>query len=171
MNFLVVIAPYSKNDTCTIEFLQFPNDFLVNVPVNYLPFLIKTLESSYVMLVLFISSSEQLINKFILGRTYSIICLPVQSGVGYKIAGTGNLPSHSDININSCMISNFCKNVSLLVNNKLPNKLSCTIPMTARLLWGVTMFASTITISCNSALVSYPCGTCIFISSPSKSAF
>lgn len=47
---------------------------------------------------------------------------------------------------------------------------SCTIPMTGLLDWGVTIIRGTMASSWISALVSRDCGRWRFISSPSKSA-
>ena len=48
--------------------------------------------------------------------------------------------------------------------------LTCTIPMTGLFACGDTMFLGTAMIAIASALASGVCGTCMFISSPSKSA-
>lgn len=64
----------------------------------------------------------------------------------------------------------FSRNTSLLVNLLTAIKESCTIPMTGLFDCGVTMFLGTIMISVISARASRDCGTCKFISSPSKSA-
>ena len=64
----------------------------------------------------------------------------------------------------------FSRNTSLLVNLLTAIKESCTIPMTGLFDWGVTTFLGTIMISVISARASKDCGTCKFISSPSKSA-
>lgn len=64
----------------------------------------------------------------------------------------------------------FSMRVSLLVIFRHPSSVSCTIPMTGLFDCGETMHFGTIINSRTSALVSNDWGTCIFISSPSKSA-
>lgn len=62
------------------------------------------------------------------------------------------------------------RKTSLLVNLRTAVSVSCTMPMTGRLLWGVTIMRGTMASSWISARVSRDCGRCKFISSPSKSA-
>jgi hypothetical protein len=50
------------------------------------------------------------------------------------------------------------------------SSLTCTIPITGLFACGDTMFLGTAMIAIASALASSVCGTCMFISSPSKSA-
>lgn len=67
-------------------------------------------------------------------------------------------------------VPTFSMKVSLLVILRQPKSVSWTIPITGRFDWGDTMHLGTIISSKTSALVSNDWGTCIFISSPSKSA-
>lgn len=62
------------------------------------------------------------------------------------------------------------KKTSLLVNLRTAVRVSCTIPMTGLLDWGVTIIRGTMASSWISALVSRDWGRWRFISSPSKSA-
>lgn len=62
------------------------------------------------------------------------------------------------------------KKTSLLVNLRTAVSVSCTIPMTGLLDWGVTIIRGTMASSWISALVSRDWGRWRFISSPSKSA-
>ena len=61
-------------------------------------------------------------------------------------------------------------NTSLVVILQAPNKLSCTIFITGAFPCGETIIRGVSMSSSASALASNPCGTCKFISSPSKSA-
>jgi len=64
----------------------------------------------------------------------------------------------------------FSINVSIEVILFIPSKASYTIPIQGLFDWGATIYLGTAIISLISALVSNDYGTCIFISSPSKSA-
>jgi len=64
----------------------------------------------------------------------------------------------------------FSMNVSRLVMSRHPSRVSWTMPMTGLLACGDTMLRGTAITSAASARVSALCGTCMFISSPSKSA-
>jgi hypothetical protein len=61
-------------------------------------------------------------------------------------------------------------NVSRLVMRRHDSSESCTTPMTGLFACGDTTLRGTIMISRISARVSCDCATCMFISSPSKSA-
>mmetsp|Transcript_29972 Transcript_29972/g.47824 ORF Transcript_29972/g.47824 Transcript_29972/m.47824 type:complete len:221 (+) Transcript_29972:2272-2934(+) len=109
--------------------------------------------------------------RFTLGMMMDRICLPVHNGCGRRMAGIGMIPSHvlsrymSRLNTSSRL-----KNWSRFVNFMHPNSASCTIPITGAFLCGVTICVCTLANSINSALAFSDCGTCKFISSPSKSA-
>ena len=68
------------------------------------------------------------------------------------------------------MNSSFPMNVSRFVTMRHASRVSWTIPMTGLFAWGDTIILGTIMSSSASAFVSFVCGTCMFISSPSKSA-
>ena len=99
-----------------------------------------------------------------------IIYLPVHNSLGFNTAGIGNSPLNYSFHIIRFMTYSLERNVSLWVNKQHPNNESCTIPMTGWLFLGVTIYRGTCVKYLSSADVSYDYGTCIFISSPSKSA-
>ena len=97
-------------------------------------------------------------------------CLPVHSGCGLRMAGFGTLPSQSSSHMMMFMKTSLVMNVSRLVIKRQPKSVSCTMAMTGLFACGDTIIFGTIINSLTSALVSYDCGRCMFISSPSKSA-
>ncbi|RNA23264.1 hypothetical protein BpHYR1_033063 [Brachionus plicatilis] len=97
-------------------------------------------------------------------------CLPVQSGLGLRMAGWGNFPSHLGKNSTKFIMLSLSKNTSRLVILRTAVSVSCTMPITGRFDCGVMICRGTIINSETSARVSTDCGKCKFISSPSKSA-
>eukprot|EP00160_Parvularia_atlantis_P017066 Unigene5718_Nuclearia_a/m.17455 Unigene5718_Nuclearia_a/g.17455 ORF Unigene5718_Nuclearia_a/g.17455 Unigene5718_Nuclearia_a/m.17455 type:complete len:351 (+) Unigene5718_Nuclearia_a:973-2025(+) len=97
-------------------------------------------------------------------------CLPVQSGIGLRMAGTGTMPSQSAIHMSRFITAALSRKTSRRVNLLMPLSASCTMPMTGRLLCGLTICVGTRASSSSSVRASSVCGTCRFISSPSKSA-
>ena len=71
---------------------------------------------------------------------------------------------------NLSKVLTFSIKASLFVNFLTAHRESCTIPITGLFDCGVTIIRGTINNSDTSARVSIDCGTCMFISSPSKSA-
>mmetsp|Transcript_10070 Transcript_10070/g.31760 ORF Transcript_10070/g.31760 Transcript_10070/m.31760 type:complete len:324 (+) Transcript_10070:2609-3580(+) len=116
--------------------------------------------------------------RFTLGRIMENACLPVHSasyrpgrrGSGTMMAGVGILPSQSSMNMHSVIICARVRNTSRLVIFCVPSSESCTIPITGLLDCGDTTLRGTIIRLATSALAVSVCGTCRFISSPSKSA-
>lgn len=88
-------------------------------------------------------SSPGLISYILWGIIILIIYLPVHKGSGLKIAGIGNYPFQSRINIDKIMTCYLVKNVSLRVNRQEPSKESYTIPITGLLALGVTIYLGT----------------------------
>ena len=108
--------------------------------------------------------------KLICGSIIDNTCFPVHNGSGFKIAGFGTFPSQFSNHIIMFMNTSFLRNVSREVIFRHPNSVSCTMAMTGLFACGETIIFGTIINSETSAFVSYDCGKCIFISSPSKSA-
>ena len=105
-----------------------------------------------------------------LGMMRSKICFPVHKGRGFRIAGWGTFPSQSSSHMRTFISMSFSRKVSRLVTMRHPSSVSCTMPITGLFAWGDTIILGTIISSRASARVSLLCGTCMFISSPSKSA-
>ncbi|KAH3683660.1 hypothetical protein WICPIJ_005344 [Wickerhamomyces pijperi] len=99
-----------------------------------------------------------------------IICLPVHKGFGFKIEGAGMTPSQPGIQYKMFIIWSYSMKTSRRVIFLTPHNVSCTIPIQGLLDCGETICNGTAQMFFNSALVSSDCGTCKFISSPSKSA-
>ena len=72
-----------------------------------------------------------------------IICFPVQSGSGLRIAGIGRSPSQLSIHMTRFMTYSLVKNLSLSVNILTPSKESYTRPMTGLFALGVTIYLGT----------------------------
>mmetsp|Transcript_7611 Transcript_7611/g.21335 ORF Transcript_7611/g.21335 Transcript_7611/m.21335 type:complete len:209 (+) Transcript_7611:3346-3972(+) len=109
--------------------------------------------------------------KFSLGMMREKTCFPVHNGFGLRMAGGGITPSQSSPTHISKLKSKSCSmNVSRDVILAEASSESCTMPMTGLLDWGDTIFLGTIMICSSSAFAATDCGTCKFISSPSKSA-
>ena len=145
--------------------------FLHNVPVNNSPCSMRTPVSSTLKFMSSASLAQALVrNKFTLGSIMENTCLPVHNGSGLRIAGLGILPSQSSSHIMMFIKTSFLMNVSRLVIKRQPSNVSCTIAMTGLFACGETIIFGTIINSLTSARVSYDCGRCMFISSPSKSA-
>ena len=105
-----------------------------------------------------------------LGMHMLRICLPVQSCLGLKIAGGGTMPSQPGTHMRMFWTKSRSMKQSRRVNLRIPQSVSWTMPMTGLLACGETICRGTHAICCSSARVSSDCGTCRFISSPSKSA-
>uniref|UniRef100_A0A6B0UH99 Putative secreted protein n=1 Tax=Ixodes ricinus TaxID=34613 RepID=A0A6B0UH99_IXORI len=73
-------------------------------------------------------------------------------------------------NIRIVIIWSFSRKMSLLVILRTAVRVSCTMPMTGLFDCGVMICRGTMASCSTSARVSSDCGTCRFISSPSKSA-
>mmetsp|Transcript_15971 Transcript_15971/g.27202 ORF Transcript_15971/g.27202 Transcript_15971/m.27202 type:complete len:218 (+) Transcript_15971:242-895(+) len=104
------------------------------------------------------------------GRKRDMICLPVQSGRGLRMHGTGRWPVKASRCITRFMTRSFSRKQSRLVKPREPSSVSCTMPITGLFDCGETMHRGTSMISDASARVSCDCRMCRFISSPSKSA-
>mmetsp|Transcript_2264 Transcript_2264/g.6839 ORF Transcript_2264/g.6839 Transcript_2264/m.6839 type:complete len:247 (-) Transcript_2264:1409-2149(-) len=148
-----------------------PSDFLSSMPQSSSPRSMTTRvspgESSSVS-----SSGWPLAKRAIekSGRMRDCACLPVQSGSGLRMAGTGRLPVKVSRCITRFIIMSLRRKVSRLVKPREPSRVSCTMPITGLFDWGETTQRATDMISDASARVSMDCITCRFISSPSKSA-
>ena len=99
-----------------------------------------------------------------------MICLPVQSGLGLRMAGAGSLPENESRCRIRFITRSFSRKQSRRVKAREPRSVSCTMPMTGLFDCGDTMQRGVSMISEHSARVSCVCNTCMFISSPSKSA-
>jgi len=67
-------------------------------------------------------------------------CLPVHSGFGLMIAGTGSLPSQVGKNMTRVIMSSFVRKTSLFVIFLTAVNVSCTIPMTGLFDCGVMIW-------------------------------
>ena len=64
------------------------------------------------------------------------ICLPVHNGFGFKIAGVGIVPSQSGTQSRIFCTWFQSKKESRSVNMRIPQSVSCTMPITGLLAWG-----------------------------------
>jgi hypothetical protein len=144
-----------------------PTVFLSTVPNMIWPSSINMPSSSAGLTVLDAEPRYKLIPD---GMHIDRICLPVQSGFGFMMAGGGITPSHSGTHRRMFWTKSRSMKQSRRVNLRTPHSVSWTIPMTGLLACGEMMLRGTAQMLINSARVSSDCGTCKFISSPSKSA-
>mmetsp|Transcript_745 Transcript_745/g.1999 ORF Transcript_745/g.1999 Transcript_745/m.1999 type:complete len:223 (+) Transcript_745:1173-1841(+) len=164
-------GPCSIQVTCTRPPPVVPRLFLHSTPVSSSPRRMSTCESSRDRSGVSPSLYHAEVRlRLMSGRNMEKICLPVHSGRGLSRAGMGTVPSHSSMFISTFISRSFSMNVSRFSISLQPSSVSCTIPMTGLLACGDTMFLGTIISSRISARVSCVCATCMFISSPSKSA-
>mmetsp|Transcript_25098 Transcript_25098/g.65226 ORF Transcript_25098/g.65226 Transcript_25098/m.65226 type:complete len:409 (+) Transcript_25098:3019-4245(+) len=172
MRYIVASEPFSSQVTCINEPPEVPKIFLSMTPVRSFPWWMRTVPSDqFKVSAPFFGNLFPLPLKFSLGMIRENTCFPVHKGLGFKIAGGGITPSQSSPTHISRLKSKSCSmKVSRLVIRAEANKESCTMPMTGLLDCGDTMFLGTIMICSSSALAATDCGTCRFISSPSKSA-
>lgn len=63
-------------------------------------------------------------------------CFPVHIGLGLKIAGGGTVPSHSGTHSRMFCTARQSIKLSRSVNLRIPQSVSCTIPMTGLLACG-----------------------------------
>lgn len=103
-----------------------------------------------------------------------MICLPDHKGVGLRMHGMGRSPGgcflKGSIHTIRLITPSLVKKVSRLVIRYIPSSASCTIPIIGVLFLGEITCFGTKAICFSYATASIDCGTCIFISSPSKSA-
>ena len=104
------------------------------------------------------------------GRSSVASCFPDQSARGFRTHGTGTRPSHVGSVTRIWKSSSRSTKLSLAVMSAAPRSVSCTIAITGRLLCGETSWLEGVISIAASARASCVCGTCMFISSPSKSA-
>mmetsp|Transcript_11141 Transcript_11141/g.46367 ORF Transcript_11141/g.46367 Transcript_11141/m.46367 type:complete len:298 (-) Transcript_11141:1509-2402(-) len=167
----VAAGPCSCQMVCTRPPGAVPIDFLHSMPWSSLPRSMRTCVSPAEKSLISPSRCPAAVRvRLTSGRKRLNTCLPVHSGLGFRMAGTGILPWNSSAHSMMFIMRSFSMKQSLLVMLRHPSRVSCTIPMTGLLPCGLTMQRGTIIISLTSARVSNVCGTCRFISSPSKSA-
>mmetsp|Transcript_60051 Transcript_60051/g.190768 ORF Transcript_60051/g.190768 Transcript_60051/m.190768 type:complete len:303 (-) Transcript_60051:1662-2570(-) len=149
-----------------------PTVFLHTMPARSSPRSMRTQVSAGDMFSSVSASSchALVLRRFTWGMMRLKTCLPVHSGVGLRMAGIGTRPSNSSSHIIMFMKRSFSMNVSRLVICRHPRRVSCTMPITGLFACGETTILGTIMSSMHSARVSHVCATCMFISSPSKSA-
>lgn len=134
--FFATSGPYSSQIQWRRPPLEVPIMDLSNMPEIISPCLRINIESLTVGSASPSLYSLFLICKLISGTSIERICLPVQSTLGLKTAGYGNLPSNSSTYIMRFMTSALFKKVSLLVKSLMPSKVSITNPRQGLLDWG-----------------------------------
>lgn len=77
------------------------------------------------------------VSTLLLITNYLSTCFPVQSGFGIRIAGWGTFPSQVGRYMSRSIISAQSMNTSLLVIMRTAQRVSCTMPITGLLAWGV----------------------------------
>mmetsp|Transcript_45128 Transcript_45128/g.134765 ORF Transcript_45128/g.134765 Transcript_45128/m.134765 type:complete len:352 (+) Transcript_45128:2239-3294(+) len=171
MNTRVASEPCSWKIVCTKPPSFAPSDFLHSVPVSSSPRRSSTCESSRLRPGGSASFHHDVLRvRLISGQKQVMTCLPVHSGRGLSTAGMGSVPSQPATFIMMFIMRSRSMNESRLVMRRAAHRVSCTMPMTGLFACGEMMLRGTIMSSRISARVSCVCATCMFISSPSKSA-
>mmetsp|Transcript_22281 Transcript_22281/g.56889 ORF Transcript_22281/g.56889 Transcript_22281/m.56889 type:complete len:265 (-) Transcript_22281:1264-2058(-) len=127
-------GPCSSQIVWTMAPPEVPRSFLSSMPARCSPPSMITRVSPGDMSSVS-SSGWPLATLFmwIFGRKRDMICLPVQSWRGLRMAGTGSLPEK----VSRCMIRfitrSFSMNMSRRVKPREPRRVSCTMPITGLL--------------------------------------